>query len=266
MSLTIPEFIVSAAAITASLVAAVVGRQQIASGPHLRHMADLLRESAEATSNDNQRRMLQSMHAATVGRIVARKATSTLAFLSPALLLGIALTSAVSIGLRVPETWNLRSLLLPVVTGWFEARRAMRLIGERLRVARGVRSGKVLRASLHRRPTPDGGRGRWESGLSAVVSASLVLAVARGASAFRMAEVSGWHHVFPIVGGLMTQYAASWIASMRLNGRGTPEPQNRDKSVRTGWAHPHRVLPRLRTQVPHFVLRVTAHPASLRDD
>lgn len=240
--MTIPEFIVSATALAASVVAAAVGLQQLLTGPRLRHMETMLREASAAATDENQKRVLQSMHAATLGRIIARDAVPGLTFLPSVLAIGLALTGAVGVGLRDPSEWRLSSLVTFVLLGWTGLRPGTRLVGERLRVARAYENGESpVRAFTDPLAKMEGGR-QWEIWLALLTSAALVLASARGASALRSTEVDGWQHVVPTLGGAMaagTALSVTWIWLKRQN---TTEPRNRDNSLKPVWAHPRGVV------------------------
>lgn len=242
MALTVPEYIVSATAVVASLVAATVGLQQLLSGPRLRHMEGTLREAAKATQDENQQRVLQSMHAATLGRIIAREAVPGLNFLSSILQIAVSLAAAVGVGLRDPDEWNIGPLITFSLFCWFGVRRATRLVAERLRVARAFENGESpVRAFTDTLAKMEGGH-RWEILGAFIISASLVLAFARGPASLSTATVDSWQHVLPTVGGTMTAGTVLAITWMRLNRASTTEPRNRDDSLKPVWVHPRGAI------------------------
>lgn len=246
MSWSLSDLVVPAAAAAASLVAAVVGLQQILMGPRLRHLETQLRDALSVATDENQRAVLRSMYAAVMGRIVAREAVPGLLFLGAALQIGIGLAGSVVMGLRYPDEWQPATLAGSTAIMWFGVRQSMRLVGERLRIAKAYERGEApLRAYTDTLARMEGGS-RWEIGLSALAAFGMALAANRGAASFlQETPIALTDYVGPtLVGAALVGWSLR-VAWIRLRRSGTAEPINPADSPGELWEHPrHAAAPR----------------------
>ena len=238
LDLSVPALVMSLTASAASLMAVILGLQHLLSGPRLRRQESTLREAVAGTENENQRRILRSMHAAAVGQLVARDAVPSLAFLRSGTIVAVAILWAFTVSLWEPYLWNLETLGASAVLGWFGVKGGLRLVSERMRVARAYTAGESpVRGFTDLLAKVEGGR-KWESTLSFIASAGLVVAIARASSALRVDEVTTWGHVFPMVAGVSAVTAALQVAWSLINSEDTKEPQNPRDSLKVVWLHP----------------------------
>lgn len=238
LNLSVPALAMSLTAFVASLLAGVLSLQQLLSGPRLRHLESTLREAVAFTENESQQRILRSMHATAVGHLVARDAVPGLNFLRPGTSAAVAILWAFVVGLREPNSWNPESLGASAALGWFGVRGGLRLVSERMRVARAYAAGESpVRGFTDLLAQVEGGR-RSEIWLSVIASAGLVVAIARASSALRVDELTTWGHVMPMVGGVLAAVAALQVAWSRINREGTKEPRNPSDSLKVVWVHP----------------------------
>lgn len=248
MPWSLSDLVVPAAAAVASFVAAAVGLQQILMGPRLRHLETQLRDALSIATDENQRAVLRSMHAAVMGRIVAREAVPGLLFLGSVLQIGIGLAGPVVTGLRYPNEWQPAILAGSAAIIWLGVRQSMRLVGERLRIAKAYERGEApLRAFTDTLAKMEGGS-RWEIGLSALAAFGMALAGNRGAASFlQETPIPFKDYVGPTLVGAFLVGGALRVAWVRLHKAGTAEPRNRDDSLRPIWQHPRHATARPRT-------------------
>lgn len=227
----------------ASLMAVILGIEQLTSGARLRNFEAMLRAAGSHTDDDRQRAVLASLHTTTVARLVARDAVPGRKFVLPSLMLlmSVALGAVTWIYGRGQSdfmTYVVVSATGGVLFGGRGIALGVNLARERARVARCyLRSVTPIRAvvDLDTAWTSGGTSLTWRS-----FAMGFFLMVAVGSGVVVYSNVRVLEAVpFVLLGVALSAMAGigNWFRKY-ITDDATDEPQSERNRSKSSWSHP----------------------------
>lgn len=231
-------------AVAASTVAVVRGVDELTSGARLRNLEAVLRANSSGTTNGSTDLVLNSLHRATLGKMVARDGVPMRKFLFPVVMtfffpLNIAwiIATSTTVVWNQVVIWTVFMFLAtwPAVRGW------LHLVRERARIVRCFR--------LHLAPirAVTDTMARWEVhkaralvGTASVAMGLILAATGVGLMLRPAANLKAGELLVAVIGALLLIFGSCLLSALVQRDTVT-EPRSPGDSLGPSWVHPSGV-------------------------